>query len=162
LSDVVVIGYDGSPASDHAIRESAKLLAPRPAVVVTVWKEGLGFELVETPPASLGLPGAPIDIRTAMEIDQELAANAQRLAQHGAGLADEAGYDAEGIALADDVATPIAETLVDVARERDAAGLVMGAHSHGRLGDILLGSNTRDAIKRSDRPVTVVRESQTD
>jgi hypothetical protein len=28
-SGPIVIGYDGSPASDHALREAAALLAPR-------------------------------------------------------------------------------------------------------------------------------------
>jgi nucleotide-binding universal stress UspA family protein len=157
-SHLVVIGFDGSPAAEHAIRESAKLLAPRPAVVVTVWKQGLGFELVETPAASLGLPPAPIDIRAAMEIEEETAKHSQRLAQHGAGVANAVGYQAEGIAVADEIDTPVAETLLGVAHERNAGGLVVGAHGHGAIGDLLLGSTTRDVIKRADLPVTVVRE----
>jgi nucleotide-binding universal stress UspA family protein len=156
----VVIGFDGSPAAEHAIRDGGRLFAGRPALVVVVWKRGLGFELIETPTASLGLPPAPIDVRTALEIDEEMAHHAQRLAQHGAGVANEAGFRADGLAVADDVDTPIAETLVDVARERDAAGLLLGAHGHGNLTEALLGSNTRDTIKRSDRPVTVVREQR--
>src|SRR3954451_19725521 len=42
----VVIGYDASAASVHALMEAAALLRGRTALVVTVWKPGLGFELV--------------------------------------------------------------------------------------------------------------------
>jgi hypothetical protein len=50
-SGLVVIGYDRSAAAEQAVRESGALLAERPALVVTVWKEGLGFELMELPAA---------------------------------------------------------------------------------------------------------------
>src|SRR3954447_3805356 len=119
-SGPIVIGYDGSHEAEHALREAGALLAGRPALVVVVWKQGLGFELLELPTATIGLPPARIDIRTALEIDRELAESAQRLAQHGAALAGEAGLEAEGMAVADDVDVPVSETLVQVARERDA------------------------------------------
>ena len=43
MSDLIVIGYDGSPASDHAIRSSHALLSPRPLLVVVVWEPGHGL-----------------------------------------------------------------------------------------------------------------------
>ena len=39
-SGPIIIGYDGSPVADHAIREAAALLGPRPALVVVVWESG--------------------------------------------------------------------------------------------------------------------------
>lgn len=157
-SGPILIAFDGSAASEHALREAAELLGKRPALVVSVWKEGAGFEAVELPTASLGLPPAPIDIRTAMEIEQELQERAQQLAQHGAELARQAGLEAEGLAVADDHAISIAETIVDVATQRDAAAIVVGAHGHGRLSEALLGSTARDVIQRASCPVVVVRE----
>jgi hypothetical protein len=47
----IVIGYDGSVAAEHAVREAGELLGGRPALVVVVWNQGLGFELLELPTA---------------------------------------------------------------------------------------------------------------
>lgn len=154
----VLIGYDGSPASDRAIREAGELLGARRALVVVVWKSGLGFELIELPTASVGMPPAALDVSRALEIDRALAEHAQRMAQHGAGLARDAGFDAEGLAIADDPGVSVAETLLRVARERDAQAAVVGAHSHGRLSEVLLGSTSRDVVRHAECPVVVVRE----
>jgi nucleotide-binding universal stress UspA family protein len=157
-SDGVVIGYDGSEAADRAIREAGGLLSGRFALVVVVWKAGLGWELVELPTTSIGLPPASIDVRTAVEIDQAMAQRARKLAEQGARVAREAGFDADGLAVAEDVDTPIAETIVSLAREREAAAIVVGAHGHGRLSEVILGGTSRDVIRRADCPVVVVRE----
>ena len=44
-SHPIVICFDGTPASEHALREAAGLLAPGPAVVVFVWEAGRAFDL---------------------------------------------------------------------------------------------------------------------
>jgi nucleotide-binding universal stress UspA family protein len=157
-SGPVLIAFDGSPAAAHAIKEVAALLGKRPALVVSVWKEGIGFETLELPTATIGLPPAPMDINTAMEIEEEMKERAQRLAQHGAELARQAGMEAEGLAVADEVEVTIAETIVDVAEKRHAAAIVMGAHRHGRISEALLGSTTRDVIRHAGCPVVVARQ----
>lgn len=154
----VVIGFDGTPPTERAVREAGGLLQPRKALVITVWKPGLGFELVALPPTAMDLPPAPIDIRTALELDDALQRHAQQLAQHGAELAKEAGFDAQGLAVAEDTEITIAETLVRVAKERDAAAMVVGAHSHGRIPEMLLGSTSRDVIRHAPCPAVVVRD----
>ncbi len=157
----VVIGYDGSPAAEHAVREAGALLEGRPALVVAVWKEGLGFETLVPPAATTGLPPAPIDIKAAVEIDQAMAEGAQRVAQKGAQLARESGFErADALAVADDIDTTVAETLVDVARERDAQAITVGAHGHGRLGEVILGSTSRDVIRRATSPVVVAHDGR--
>jgi nucleotide-binding universal stress UspA family protein len=157
-SGPIVIGYDGSAAAEHAVREAGELLRGRPALVVVVWKQGLGFELLELPTATIGLPPAQIDIRTAFEIDEAMQERAQRLAQKGAGLARKAGLEADGLAVADDVDVPVSETIVKVARERDAPAIVVGAHGHGPAAEVILGSTTRDVVRHAPCPVLVVRE----
>jgi len=165
-SGPTVIGFDGSPAAEHALREAGALLngngRARPAVVVVVAKVGLGFEVLELPTATVGVPPAPIDVRTAMEIDQEVQEGAQRLAQRGAQLAREAGFEPESLAVAEDLEIPVAETLVRVARERDAEAIVVGAHGHSRVGEAILGSTSRDVIRRAECPVVVVRRTNGD
>jgi nucleotide-binding universal stress UspA family protein len=159
-SGPLLIAYDGSPAADHAVRESGALLGGRPAIVLTVWKPELGFELVQTPPGSLGLEPAALDISAALRIDSALAEHAQRIAQHGAALAREAGFEADGMAVAEAPAVPVAGTIVRVAGERDAQAVVMAAHNKGRLGEMLLGSTSREVVRRAEWPVVIVREGE--
>jgi nucleotide-binding universal stress UspA family protein len=155
-SGPLLVGYDGTTASRHAVREAGKLLAGKPTLVVVVWKAGLAFELIELPASSIGLPPAPLDIRTALEAESSLYEGAQRAAEQGAELARSAGLEAEPLVVAEDPDITIAETLLRVARERDAQAIVVGAHGHSGL----LGANARTVVREADRPVLVVREPQ--
>jgi nucleotide-binding universal stress UspA family protein len=154
----VVVGFDGSPAAERALRESAALLRPRRALVVVVWEAGRAFDLMELPSVSLDLPPAGLDVRTAFEVDQAMYEQAQRLAQQGAALARELGLDADSLAVADEVTVP--DTLLRVAKEHDSAAVVVGSHGHSTLGEILLGSTTHTLLKQADRPVIVVRDGR--
>jgi nucleotide-binding universal stress UspA family protein len=123
--------------------------------VATVWEAGAGFELVATPTMGVGLPPTPIDVRTVAEVDRALYERAQAIAQQGAEKARKAGFEAESLTVADDVT--VAETLVRLADERDAGAIVVGHRGHGRVGELLLGSTARELVRRSERPVLVVR-----
>jgi nucleotide-binding universal stress UspA family protein len=151
----VVIGYDGSPIADRALAEAAALLAPRPALVVVVWEAGLAFEAALSPMA-LDYPVPTIDLRSAFELDQAAYESAERTAQQGAARARSMGLAAEALVVADEVT--VADTLVRVAGEQDAPALVVGAHNHGALSEVLLGSTTRDVVRHAPCPVVVVRE----
>ncbi len=155
-SGPTIIGYDGSPASEHAVHEAAALLAPRAALVVVVWEAGAAYEMMDLPTGTGGIPPVAVDIRTAAEVDRNLYERAQRLVQHGTDLARKAGFASEGIAVADDLT--VADTLLRLARERDAQAIVVGARGHGRLGEMLLGSTSRELVHRAECPVLVVRE----
>jgi nucleotide-binding universal stress UspA family protein len=158
----IVIAYDGSEASEQALREAARLLAERRALVLVVWKSGLGFELLELP-AVTGLPPAPIDIRTALAIDESNYEQARRLAQKGASIARDAGFEqAAGLVVAEAAEVPISETVVRVARERTSAAVVIGERAHGRLGEVFLGSISRDVIRYAPCPVVVARYAESD
>src|SRR5512132_1712795 len=98
----VIIGFDGTPASTGAVRESAALLGPRAALVVVVWEAGRGFELATFPDRTLEAPVVTLDLRTAFEAEEAAYENARRMAEHGAALAIQAGLKAEGLAVADD------------------------------------------------------------
>jgi nucleotide-binding universal stress UspA family protein len=152
----VVIAYDGRPASEHALREAAALLAGpgRSALVVVVIKPELAFELIALPTTSIGLPPAPIDIRTALEVEQQMYERAQAAAQRAAGLLGSLGLEAEGAVVADDPDITVAASVIRVARERDAQVIVVGAHLHGGL----LGSTSRAIVKEAPCPALVVRE----
>jgi nucleotide-binding universal stress UspA family protein len=155
-SGPTIVGYDGSPASERALHEAAALLAPRAALVVVVWEQGVAYEMMEPPATSVGIPPVAVDIRTAAEVDRNLYERAQRLAQHGADLARKAGFASEGIAVADDLT--VADTLLRLARERDAQAIVVGVRGHRRLAEMLLGSTSREIVHRAECPVLVVRQ----
>lgn len=150
---MVLIGYDGTRAAEHALRETAGLLGGHTALIVVIWKTGLAFELIELPTSSVGLPPAPLDVRTALEADQALYEGARRAAERAAQLARTLGLDAEPLVVAEDPETEVAETLVQIARERDADAIAIGAHSRSGL----LGSTCRAVIKTAPCPVLVVR-----
>jgi nucleotide-binding universal stress UspA family protein len=149
----VVIGDDGSPVADRALAEAAGLLAPRAVLVVVVWEAGRGFEAAW--PVGLEAPVPVVDLRTGLELEQEIYEAAERTARQGAGLALSMGLQAESLVVADDVS--IADTLVRVARERDAAALVVGAHRHRAVSEVLLGSTSRDVVRHAPCPTIVVR-----
>jgi nucleotide-binding universal stress UspA family protein len=152
----VVIGYDGSPAAERALAEAAALLGPRPALVVVVWEAGRAFEAAEWQALTLDVPAPTVDLRAAIEVDQAAYAAAERTAHQGAGLARSMGLPAESLVVADDVS--IADTLVRVAEERDAPAVVVGAHGHGALSELLLGSTSRDVVRHAPCPAVVVQE----
>src|SRR3954452_14575926 len=93
----LIIAFDGTPAAERAIRDAAALLGRRAAGVAVVWKAGLAFELMELPTATIGLPPAPIDVRTAVEIDEHNYESARKLAQQRAELARRLGLVAHDI-----------------------------------------------------------------
>jgi nucleotide-binding universal stress UspA family protein len=66
------------------------------------------------------------------------------------------GLPAESLVVADDMS--IADTLIRVAAEQDAPAVVVGAHRHGALSEVLLGSTSRDVVRRAPCPAVVVRE----
>jgi nucleotide-binding universal stress UspA family protein len=156
----ILIGYDGAPPSERAIRESGDLLAPRRALVVVVWEAGLVFEFADLPTVYPGLSPVSIDVRGALELDKALYEGAQRTAEKGAALAREAGFEAEGLAVADELT--VAQTLVRLARERDARAVVVGSNRKRGLADRLLGSTSQEVARRAPCPTVVVNDIEGD
>lgn len=154
-SGPVVVGYDGTPAAEHALRAAAPLLAGQPILVTVVWEAGRAFELTTLPTVDLGAPPGPLDVETALEIDQAMHEQAERLADKGVGIAREVGLVAGRLVVPQEANA--ADTLLRVAAERDARAVVVGAHGRGRLSDLLLGSTSRHLVKHAPCPVVVVR-----
>lgn len=151
----LVIGFDGTPAAEQAVREAAALFADRPALVVAVWEAGRAYELLDVPSLSLGVPAAGVDVRTATALDDAAAENARRLAERGAALATDGGLRAEALVVADDIT--VAATLVRIAKEHQAAAIVVGSHGHRGITELLLGSTAREVLKQAPCPVLITR-----
>src|SRR3954453_17293916 len=151
----IVIGFDGSPSAQLAIREGAELLGSRPPRLLTVWEPGLAY--AASVPSSLDLPAAPVDVTTAAEIDDALDQRAHRVAEQGIALAREAGFAPAAPGGAADESN-VAETLVEVARQRDAAAIVVGSRGLSGLKARLAGSTSKHVLQHADPPVGVIHD----
>jgi nucleotide-binding universal stress UspA family protein len=141
---LVLFAYDGSELAKLAIEEAGRQLAPgRSALAVCVWQ-----------PADVGFvptAGLPLD---AMAADGVRGA-AEEVAEHGASLAEKAGFQARSIAIE---AAPTWKGIVEVAEERDASLIVLGSHRRGGLAGHLLGSVAAAVVAHSAFTVLVVRQ----
>jgi nucleotide-binding universal stress UspA family protein len=150
----VLIAYDGSDVARAAVRHAAELFAGRPAVLATVWEAGLAATPIA--PDAMGISTLPQDPRTIETFDRLRRERASTVAADGAELARSVGLVAEAQIVPDDV--DVADTLLDIARERGAAVIVVGSHGISGLRTRLLGSVSRKLLQHSDRPVLVIRD----
>ena len=150
----VVVAYDGSDAARAAIEAAASLFAGRPLIVVSIWEAGLAQAMAPLrDPTGVGYPiSTPAEAAAIDEIQRD---HAVRAAEEGAGLARELGARAEPLSVADEV--DVGETLAAIADEHDAAALVIGSRGLGRVKSSLFGSTSRELLRRTHRPVLVVR-----
>ena len=149
----VLIAYDGSDVSRAAVRHAAELFAGRPAVLATVWEPGLAAVQAAMPGIGMGMGTDPTTIE---EVDRVAREHASTVAADGAEFARSLGLVAEPQAVPDEV--DVADTLIDIARERGAAVVVAGSHGISGLRKRLLGSVSRKLIEHCDRPVLVIRD----
>src|SRR5215207_2060257 len=154
----ILIAYDGSEVSRAAVRRAAELFAGRPAVLATVWEPGLATVAVGVSmgPADMAMGALPPDPATVEAVDRSQREHASTVAADGAEFARSLGLTAEPQAVADEV--NVADTLIDIARARGAAVVVVGSHGISGLRSHLLGSVSRKVIEHCDRPVLVIRD----
>jgi nucleotide-binding universal stress UspA family protein len=147
--ETVLIGYDGSKDAAAAIRCAAALLAPRRAVVAHVW-DSLSSLLLHTDVSRL----AGTMLEAAQEVDAEDRERAEARAEEGAKVAREAGLEATAVAA---MGKPKAwPTLLELAREHDAAAIVVGSRGLGGVKSALLGSVSSGVLHNTHLPVLVV------
>ena len=99
------------------------------------------------------------DPELASEVDRAEEHHAEVVAGEGARIAGSLGLDAEPHAIPDQA--DVAQVIVDVADERDAAAVVIGSHGTSGLRSRLLGGTSRRVLAHCTRPVVVVRSPQT-
>lgn len=150
----VVVAFDGSDESQEAARAAASLFHDRVVVVVSVWEPGLAMATMSAPD-STGLtfpPPTPEQIQAIDRAQHELAASA---AQAGAELVRKLGGTAEALPVAESL--NVADAVIEIADERDAAAVVVGSRGLGAVKSRLLGSTSRRLLHETRRPVLVVR-----
>jgi nucleotide-binding universal stress UspA family protein len=155
----LLIAYDGSDLANAAVRSAAELFPGSAALVVTVWEPGLGATAALMPGLdAAGAVPVPPDPEFVLEVDKAGEHHAAVVAGEGARLARSLGLDAEAHAIPDEV--HVADAIVDLAAERDAAAVVVGSHGISGLRSHLLGSTSRQVLARCPRPVVVVRAEE--
>jgi nucleotide-binding universal stress UspA family protein len=150
IAPPILIAYDGSDSARHAIGEAARLLGPRRALVVFVWD-----------PVPAVPPGDPFGLTTPIydpsqmdEVNDIVRSNAIAVAEDGARRAREAGLEAE--AVAEETRGNTATTIVELASERGAEPIVVGARGHSGVRSLLLGSVSNAVVHHAKLPVMVI------
>jgi nucleotide-binding universal stress UspA family protein len=139
----VLIGFDGSPESEAAIRAAATLLAPRRAVVAHV-SDAVPALLVHAGPRR-GAVG---------ELEEEEARAAARIAERAAELAERAGFEALAVmATGKPKAWP---KLLELADQHGAEAVVVGSRGIGRVESALFGSVSAGLLHNSRLPLLIV------
>jgi nucleotide-binding universal stress UspA family protein len=149
-----VVAYDGSAEARAAIEAAVSLFGRRPLIVVSVWEPGLAQAMAPLrDPTGMGYTATtPAESAAIDELQREHAVGA---AEEGVRLARDLGATAEGLSVAD--AADIAETLAAIADEYDAGAVVVGSRGLGKVKSSLFGSTSRELLRRTNRPVLVVR-----
>jgi nucleotide-binding universal stress UspA family protein len=137
------------------VAATAALLKPRATLVLTVWEAALAHAAAAPPPDVAMTP--VVDPSAVLTFDEALRDNAERVANDGAELARSLGLDAEPLVRVD--VRDVARTIVEVARERQAATIVVGSRGLGGLRGRLEGSTSKGVVKDAPCPVVVVHEA---
>jgi nucleotide-binding universal stress UspA family protein len=147
----VLFAYDGSASADAAIAVAPSIIGDRATevVVLTVW-EPLLVQAIRA--GKFGSPGLAVPLDVADQ-DAHMQEHARELAEHGARLAREAGFEARALWISDEHDIPRA--IVDAAAELDADLIVMGERGLTGIRSIL-GSVSRRVVEGSQRPVLVI------
>ena len=152
----VLFAYDGSASADSAIETATTILDSDAVqgVVLSVW-EPLIVQALRA--EKFGSPTLPLPFDAGTE-DTAMQEHARQIAEHGARLAGEAGFEVRPLWISDD--HDIARAIVEGAAELDADVIVMGAR--GLTGiRALVGSVSRRVVQDAHRPVLVIPAAET-
>ena len=146
----IVVGYDGTEASELALARVAELAPLLQAKVIVTGVETLA------PAAALAdgyLPPAPIpDVELDVERQERDREERNQLLARARAYLDERGISAE---IASAFGPPVDE-IIDVADQHDADLIVVGTHEPGLLERLFRGSVSQGVVRRAHCDVLVV------
>jgi nucleotide-binding universal stress UspA family protein len=153
----VVVAFDGSDPGRAALEQAVALFPTHRLIVATVWEPGLALAVM---PASdlAGYSYSGPSVEQIRMVDQANRDHAVAVAEAGVALARNLGATAEPDATRD--ALNVADTLLALAEQEDAAAIVVGSRGLGATRARLMGSTSRRLLHDARRPVVVVRERE--
>jgi nucleotide-binding universal stress UspA family protein len=131
----IVLAYDGSEQSRHALQTAAELGQNGTQFVVVTVAEPLTAIAFDTVANPFSLEEQEEFLQEAVDLLTEQGKNVSKVAASGDAV----------------------DEIVRVAREEAADLIVMGSRGHGALGRVLLGSASRGVIGQAPCNVLVVR-----
>ncbi|HEX4305341.1 MAG TPA: universal stress protein [Solirubrobacterales bacterium] len=144
----VLIAYDGSRQAKDAIAEAGRVLGGARRAVVLIVREPIeSFEF-----AGLG-GGTTLDPATVSAMQDSAQNEATAVAEDGAALARQAGFDAEARV---EIGPSPWQEIVAVADELDADLIAIGSRGRTGLSKVLLGSVASAVAQHSRRSVLIV------
>jgi nucleotide-binding universal stress UspA family protein len=151
LDGPVVVGYDGSPESRTAVATAGRLLAPRRAIVINVWRSPIRHSL-----SGRVLEAAPLEelrgfTRDYEDMFEEAAAS---MVHEGVALALDAGLDADGQQV--ESGSGAWRALADAAERHGAVAIVAGSRRRGAVASTLLGSVSSGLVHNAGTPALIV------
>jgi nucleotide-binding universal stress UspA family protein len=147
----VLLCFDGSDDAAAAITKAGEILAPRAAVVLTVWEPVASWARSD-PATILSAPLSRLASHS-LGLDEAVRDVAREQADRGTELAQKAGFQAAEGRLAEGKPW---RTICRVADELEAEPVVLGARGLGRVESALLGSVSFAVVLHARRPVLVV------
>jgi nucleotide-binding universal stress UspA family protein len=142
----VLLCFDGSEDARRAIDDAGRLLAPRPAIVLTVWEAARDLTALDPVGDTVGRISGIY-----AELDEVGLQVARNVADRGAQLARDAGFEPRARVECGSVW----RTIAAVASDEDAAVIVVGARGVSRAAAVL-GSVSARVSRHAGRPVLVV------
>lgn len=144
-SGPILIAYDGSDCSKAAVEEAGRQLRDdRRAIVLTVWE----------PLDAVPFWGVPMATMPS-EMTEQVVAQATGVAEQGAALSGEAGFEAETRV---ELGAPVWARIVETADEVGASVIVLGSHGRSSVGYAVMGSVATAVAHHAKVPVLITRE----
>ena len=150
MAGPVLFCYDGSDGSRGAMRSAGDVLArPSDGFVLTAWQ-----------PASVRLAVAgtfaPAVLTDEQEIDDQEQAYARQVAEEGARLGRDHGYDL--VPLVELASQSVAHTIIETANRLNVSVIVCGQRGRGPVRSALLGSVSHALASHAERPLLIAPE----
>jgi nucleotide-binding universal stress UspA family protein len=141
----IFVPIDNSSPSDQAFTEAMRLAKSLKSALIIAHS-------VDVPVYGRGNP----ELLDSVALERPLLDTGRNLLKTAAARARDAGIDTEECLL-ENRGDPIADVLLQAARDTSADVIIMGTHGRSGIMHLLLGSVAEGVLRQADLPVLLVR-----